>query len=341
MSLKLRGGVWHFRKMINGHIIARSTKTGDKALAEQIALKIEHEAVRSIMFNDEKPASLHAAIKGFLAARKGTGGHANAVVHMKHFQTLPDVPMNQLKLYQVQEVIAKRREAGAAHNTLAVAVSYWNSLQNFCKDQGWVQAVKLEPIKAKKTRIRTLNRAEEARLFQAIDPSASWNGKNSVTAGQRQDNFDLLVVLISLGCRLNEAQKLRWSQVDFDANLVHVKRSKGGIDSAVAMTARMRETLLRRKGNPATFVFPTKALKRVNTQWINDAVKRAGIDETAGRVTLHTMRHCVATRLLSGGMNIVEVQGVLGHKNLQSTLVYAHVQADSAARKAAEVLDNY
>lgn len=80
MSLKLRGEVWHFRKMVNGHMINRSTKTGDRKLAEQIAAKWEYEAIKSIQFNDERPQSLHAAIRAFFSARKGRGGYPNACV---------------------------------------------------------------------------------------------------------------------------------------------------------------------------------------------------------------------------------------------------------------------
>ncbi len=37
MALTERNGIWHWRKIIQGHTFARSTKTGDKKLAEQIA----------------------------------------------------------------------------------------------------------------------------------------------------------------------------------------------------------------------------------------------------------------------------------------------------------------
>lgn len=342
MSLVLRGGVYHFRKTINGQIISRSTKTADKKLAEQIAAKIEHDAVKSLMFEGLKPVNLHFAIDAFLKARKGTGGYVSACTHMKHWKTLPDKPNREIALHELQAVVAQRREDGAAHNTLAVFVSYWNSLQNFCKDQGWTRGVRLDPIKPLKTRIRTLTKEEEERLFQAIDPNAEYRGKNPIKTLQRQDNVDLLVCLFSLGTRLNEVQKMRWAQVDFKNNLVHIKRLKDGVDSPIAMTSKLRETMLRRfaEHEASGWVFPTKATSKVNTNWIRDAVKRAGIDESAGKVTLHTMRHCVATRLLAGGMSLVEVQGILGHKNIQSTMIYAHVNASAAAVKAAAVLES-
>ena len=342
MSLTLRNGIWHFRKMINGQTVARSTKTGDKKLAEQIALKIESEFVTSVVIQGVKPVRLYEAITAFLRARKGTGGYENACTHLNHWKRLlADKPVKDVQLFEVQEAIATRREEGVAHNTLSVFVTYWNSLQNFCKDQGWTAGPKVDSLKAIKTRIRVLTRDEEERLFAAIDPDAEYRGRNKIKTLQRQDNVDLLIVLFSLGVRLNEAQKLRWSQVDFEHRVVHIKRSKQGVDSPLVMTSKLRETLLRRYElyRESGWVFPTKADHKVNTDWIRDAVKRAGLDESAGKITLHTMRHCFATRLLRGGLSLVEVQAMLGHKNIQSTMVYAHVQASSAAARAAEVLE--
>jgi site-specific recombinase XerD len=69
------------------------------------------------------------------------------------------------------------------------------------------------------------------------------------------------------------------------------------------------------------------------------ALERVGITADAGRVTLHTARHTFASRMLNSGMSLVEVQGLLGHRNIQSTMVYSHVETGAVAEKAARVLD--
>ena len=55
---------------------------------------------------------------------------------------------------------------------------------------------------------------------------------------------------------------------------------------------------------------------------MSKAVKNAEIVKHA---TVHTLRHSFATHLLINGVNIREVQNLLGHKNVETTMVYTHV----------------
>jgi site-specific recombinase XerD len=55
------------------------------------------------------------------------------------------------------------------------------------------------------------------------------------------------------------------------------------------------------------------------------AVKKAGIPK---HVSVHTLRHSFATHLLMSGVNIREIQQLLGHKNVETTMIYTHVLRD-------------
>ena len=61
---------------------------------------------------------------------------------------------------------------------------------------------------------------------------------------------------------------------------------------------------------------------------MRQALVRSGIPKHAG---VHTLRHSFATHLLMRGVNIREVQEYLGHKSVETTMIYTHVMRGLAS----------
>ncbi len=58
---------------------------------------------------------------------------------------------------------------------------------------------------------------------------------------------------------------------------------------------------------------------------VKEAVQKAGIVK---HTSVYTLRHSFAAHLLMNGVNIREIQNLLGHKHLETTMIYTHVIRD-------------
>lgn len=136
----------------------------------------------------------------------------------------------------------------------------------------------------------------------------------------------LLMFLYYAGLRLDEVRNLRWSDLDYERKLIHIKKAKGDRERVVFF----HENLIRfinehGKGNES-FIFLSergnKYNKRTIQQIVKNSSKNTGIEKN---VHPHTLRHSFATHLLEAGADIRYIQELLGHKNLQTTQIYTHV----------------
>ncbi len=145
----------------------------------------------------------------------------------------------------------------------------------------------------------------------------------------------LIGLLYGCGLRCMEVRNLELKHLDFDRRLLHVVQSKGNKDRYVPLSEHLirgikkyiaaehpQHWLFTGIGNPQHKGFDSRYSQR-GVQWVVKTVaKQAGILK---EVHTHMLRHSYATHLLEDGVNIVTVQKLLGHANIENTMVYLHV----------------
>jgi site-specific recombinase XerD len=146
-------------------------------------------------------------------------------------------------------------------------------------------------------------------------------------------NGALAELLYSSGLRVGELSGMNVADVDFWNETVQVI-GKGNRERIVPVGRRALEALRiylkKRPGRePAAPLFTNLKGGRLTARAVHllvrDASRKAGITK---KVSPHTLRHSFATHLLDRGCDLRGVQEMLGHKNLSTTQIYAHVTTE-------------
>ena len=328
------------RFSLKGVLVSETTYCSSRRDAERVLAKRKSELIDSLVLGKKKPIKLHQAIDEFQASRSHLPSYKNTKTHLALFRALPNHWLDKVTDKELSDVIEKRLSEGYAISTCAGTANYFNALLNYCKEKEYSIRRRMRPLKGVRGRIRWLTDEEERRFFDAINPDVEYNGKSDSSDRSRQDAWDLLMLLRHTGARYSEIANMTWGQIDFSKGTVLIKRKKDGIDSTLHLTRVMTEIFERRLSERVDdYVFPTKQGKHNMTHFIQKAVARAGLSKVDGSVSCHTLRHTAAVKWLQGGLSIIEVQHLLGHKSLNSTLVYLHVLPQTAADKARALMD--
>lgn len=115
---------------------------------------------------------------------------------------------------------------------------------------------------------------------------------------------------------------LRWEDVDFENNIIHLIQ-KGGDKKRFPLHPALKDALLkyRMTSGKSRGNILNKTAAALTTAF-SRAAKRAGIDRNIRPV--HALRHRAATKLLECGIDIVTVSQLLGHTDIKTTQIYAH-----------------
>jgi integrase len=137
-------------------------------------------------------------------------------------------------------------------------------------------------------------------------------------------------VLAHTGMRKGELANLQWRD-DFDREVVHVRAKEDWTpktsEREIPMSPIVKDVLLRLRGGrkaKSALVFTTKngaPLNKLRERFMR-LTKRCGMQDVT---KLHTLRHTFASHLVMAGVALPAVQKLMGHSDIQTTMIYAHL----------------
>jgi integrase/recombinase XerD len=140
----------------------------------------------------------------------------------------------------------------------------------------------------------------------------------------------ILLFLVDSGLRRAEVCALDWSDVDMQSGLVRVRHGKGRKDRSAVVGAKTRRALLayrRTLANRDGALFQTQAGTRMRGNTLRSVIRRLA-KQTGIEVTAHALRRTFVIMSLRNGMDVLHLQAMLGHANLDMVYHYAQMVDD-------------
>lgn len=143
----------------------------------------------------------------------------------------------------------------------------------------------------------------------------------------------MIDLLYSTGMRVGELVKLNISDINFEERECIVF-GKGDKERQVYFDAKAKLHLQayineRKDDNPALFVTLDSPYDRLKISGVEIRLRRLGRDLSLNRIHPHKFRRTMATRAIDKGMPIEQVQKILGHSQIDTTMQYAIVNQNN------------
>lgn len=160
------------------------------------------------------------------------------------------------------------------------------------------------------------------------------------TAAKTLKEKAVLHLFYSCGLRRSEGEALNTNDLQLRKGLLYVRQGKGAKRRVVPLTASVAADLEQyylnyRTGSEAITAINTEAFvlnrtgKRMSGDGYNHLLQRlAERAEIEKEISLHHLRHSIATHLLQGGMSMESVRDFLGHSFLETTQIYAKAKPE-------------
>lgn len=242
--------------------------------------------------------------------------------HVKEY--LEKISVNSITPQDITNILLKMKAKGKPngsnyapqsikHILLLIKRIFNYNIKNELIKYNPAENVKIE--KFDNTRISYLYDDEITRMFEYLDSSKEW-----------PNDIALIKFAFYTGLRKSELFNLTWENVDIDNKRIFLYDTKGGKNQSIIITDNAVQVLLdiKDKCSDSTLVFPSKlGGKRNDVKKLWSRIKKAA--NIRPDIRFHDIRHTFGT-LATATIPVKVVQKMMTHKDIKTTLRYAHIQ---------------
>jgi len=219
-----------------------------------------------------------------------------------------DQPITILAERRSVELIRNRFKDRVSPATVNRKLSALSAMMTSAYDLGLIEgrpSIKME--REPEGRQRFLTGEEETSIFNWLE-------------NRHPDLVDVVRFLLDTGMRVNEALTLEWPHLQDSKVTLNPKNTKAQRSRTIPLTTAALSVLMRRRNlqRPFEGIHYRRLAMR-----FSQAVEYLNL----GQVTLHTLRHTFASKLVQRGVDLYVVAHLLGHSSVTVTERYAHLKS--------------
>ena len=310
-TIRKRGKTWYVDYYYKGkrHVKAISKH---KRLAELALKDIEVKIAKKehLGIHDPEKILFSTFADKYMAysqSNKSPGSSKRDGVNLEHLKKM----FGNLNLYELRpdmiEEYKQQRQEKVGSASINRELSTLKHMYTMAIQWGYVSqnpAKKVKLLKEPPGRVRYLSKEEIGKLLDACNESLK----------------PIVITALNTGMRRGEIMELRWENVDLKERIIHIIDSKNNQSRMLPINNTLYD-VLKQLPKENERVFGSNGLPRSITNAFRKAVKKVEIKD----FRFHDLRHTFASYLAMSGCNLRTIQELLGHKNFQMTLRYAHL----------------
>jgi integrase len=334
-GLVRRGGpIWHYDIVVDGLRYQGSTHTSDLKLANLALNQVRLDIARGQLAlpQDREVLLLKELHEEFLGAKRAQISPlylASLTAHWKHWinPILGSLPVTKVHLSHIDDLrnaLLAAKKSQVFTNDVLISL---RTLLNFGVRRGKLKrAPKVELLRVQKKPRPTVPATRISEFLSSFD-----------RATQNPHARVMVRVMVGLGCRSAEVAGMRWEWLDFEQHTYTVGKAKGKEARVLPVPGWLWQQFENMPKTLSGWIFPSLVGKIHAPGFLRKPLIKAANDLKLGALTSHRLRATFASLHAEAGTPITEIQGMLGHKNIATTMIYVETSLE-AKRKAQDAL---
>lgn len=261
----------------------------------------------------------HCTLKNF---RPSTEKHYREVIKYSFYKFYDkDIKLNKLEQNDIDNYVLWLEKRDIRDSTINIQLKALKTVIKFFRDKGWIDSsIKVELIKADVEQIEAYTDDEISKLL--IKP----NLKKCSFAEFR--NWVCVCFLCNTGARRSTLINIQIKDLDLDNGYCYYRHTKNRKSQTVSISPSMCNILkeyLEYLPQDCVYLFPTVLGKQMKPRSLAHTIDDYNKSREVNRTGIHKFRHWFAKKSVLLGMNLMSLQKILGHSNLEILKNYVNL----------------